>query len=139
MASDTWHRPSFQFPRLWHAFGWLLVILVVVLSLTPKPPNILEVPGSDKVNHLLAYLVLMLWFCQLYRDFRRQVWIGAGLFALGGCLELLQGLSMLRAGELADVAVNGCGVLVGWFLSKTPLGNSLTYLDGRLLRLAGRS
>lgn len=130
--------PSFHYPRLWHTLGWLLVALVVVLSLTPKAPAILEVPGSDKVNHFLAYLVLMLWFSQLHRQPRRQFWIGVGLVALGVCLELVQGLLAYRSADVLDGLTNGCGVFAGRLLLETRVGNSLTFLDGQLLRLTRR-
>jgi len=129
---------SFHYPRLWHTFGGLLVVLVVVLSLTPKAPVVLEVPGSDKVNHFLAYLIMMLWFSQLYRQPRLQFWIGVGLVALGACLELVQGLLVYRSADVLDGLSNGCGVFAGRFLVETRLGNSLTFLDGQLLRLARR-
>ena len=129
---------SFHYSRLWHTLGWLLVALVVVLSLTPKAPAILEVPGSDKVNHFLAYLVMMLWFSQLHRQPRRQFWIGVGLVALGACLELVQGLLVYRSADVLDGLTNGCGVFAGRLLLETRLGNSLAFLDGQLLRLARR-
>jgi VanZ family protein len=127
---------SFHYSRLWRALGWLLVALVVVLSLTPKAPAILEVPGSDKVNHFLAYLVLMLWFSQLSRQPRRQFWIGVGLVALGVCLELVQELLEYRSAAVLDGLMNGCGVLAGRVLVETRLGNSLAFLDGHLHSLA---
>ena len=129
---------SFHYPRLWQTFGGLLVVLVVFLSLTPKAPVVLEVPGSDKVNHFLAYLVMMLWFSQLHRQPRRQFWIGVGLVALGVCLELVQGLLVYRSADVLDGLTNGCGVFAGRLLLETRLGNSLAFLDGQLLRLARR-
>lgn len=129
---------SFHYPRLWHTLGWLLVVLVVFLSLTPKAPVVLEVPGSDKVNHVVAYLVMMLWFSQLHREPRRQFWIGVGLIALGAGLELAQGLLMYRSADLLDGLANGCGVFAGRFLVETRLGSSLAFFDSQLLRLTRR-
>jgi VanZ family protein len=111
---------------------------VVFLSLTPKAPVVLEVPGSDKVNHFVAYLVMMLWFSQLHREPRRQFWIGVGLIALGVLLELVQGLLAYRSAHVLDGLTNGCGVVAGRFLVETRLGSSLAFLDGQLLRLARR-
>ncbi|MGE5311961.1 MAG: VanZ family protein [Nitrospirota bacterium] len=129
---------SFHYPRLWHTLGWLLVVLVVFLSLTPKAPVVLEVPGSDKVNHVVAYLVMMLWFSQLHREPRRQFWIGVGLIALGAGLELAQGLLMYRSADPLDGLANGCGVFAGRFLVETRLGSSLAFFDSQLLRLTRR-
>ena len=129
---------SFHYPRLWHTLGWLLVVLVVFFSLTTKAPVVLEVPGSDKVNHVLAYLVMMLWFSQLHREPRRQFWIGVGLIAMGAGLELAQGLLVYRSADLLDGLANGCGVLAGRFLVETRLGSSLAFFDSQLLRLTKR-
>jgi len=129
---------SFHYPRLWHTLGWLLVVLVVFLSLTTKAPVVLEVPGSDKVNHVVAYLVMMLWFSQLHREPRGQFWIGVGLIALGAGLELAQGLLMYRSADLLDGLANGCGVFAGRFLVETRLGSSLAFFDSQLLRLTRR-
>ena len=129
---------SFHYPRLWHTLGWLLVGLVIFLSLAPKAPVVLEVPGSDKVNHVVAYLVMMLWFSQLHREPRRQFWIGVGLIALGAGLELAQGLLMYRSADLLDGLANSCGVFAGRFLVETRLGSSLAFFDGQLLRLTRR-
>jgi VanZ family protein len=129
---------SFHYPRLWHTLGWLLVVLVVFLSLTPRPPVVLEVPGSDKVHHFLAYLVMMLWFSQLYREPRRQFWVGVGLVALGAGLELVQGLLAYRSADVLDALANGCGVFAGRFLVGTRLGSSLAFLDDHFLRLSRR-
>jgi VanZ family protein len=126
---------SFYYPRLWHTLGWLLVVLVVFFSLTPKAPLVLDAPGSDKVHHFLAYLVMMLWFSQLHREPRRQFWIGVGLVALGAGLELVQGLLVYRSADVLDGLANGCGVFAGRFLVETRLGSSLAFLDGQLLRL----
>lgn len=129
---------SFHYPRLWQTLGWLLVVLVVFLSLTPKAPVVLEVPGSDKAHHFLAYLLMMLWFCQLYREPRQQFWTGVGLVALGAGLELVQGLLEYRSADVLDGLASGCGVFAGRFVVETRLGSSLAFLDGQLLRLTRR-
>jgi VanZ family protein len=116
-----------------------MVAAVIVLAVSPEVPSVLDVPGSDTLDHVLAYLTLMFWFCQLYSEPRRRLWLGAGLFALGVCLELVQGLLVFRTAALADALANGGGILVGWGLAKTRLGNLLPYLDGRLLRLMSKS
>jgi VanZ family protein len=116
-----------------------MVGAVIVLSATPEVPSVLDVPGSDKVEHVVAYLTLMFWFCQLHREPRRQFRLGVGLFAMGVCLEIVQGLLVYRTAELADALADGFGVLMGWWVVKTRFGNLLPYLDGRLLRLMKRS
>jgi VanZ family protein len=112
-----------------------MVAVVIVLSVSPGVPSVLDLPASDKLEHVAAYMTLMFWFCQLHREARRQFGLGVGLFALGVGLELIQGLLVFRTAELADALADGCGILMGWGVVKTRLGNVLPYLDGRLLRL----
>lgn len=138
ILSGTVSEPSFRYSRLWHTLGWLMVATVIALSISPKAPSVLDVPGGDKLDHVLAYLTLMFWFCQLYSEPRRRLWIGTGFFALAGCLELVQGLLVFRTADLADALANGAGILVGWSMAKTRLGELLSYVDGRLLRLVNK-
>jgi hypothetical protein len=41
----------------WLLLGWMLVLLVIYLSLTPDPVQ-LKVPYEDKFGHVLAYAAL---------------------------------------------------------------------------------
>jgi VanZ family protein len=94
------------------AAGWLYAAAIVLLSLTPSPPD----PGfayGDKVGHFLAYALLMLWFGWLHRGRRARaayalLWIGMGV-----ALEVLQGQTGYRSFELADMAANALGVAAG--------------------------
>lgn len=100
------------------ALGWLYAAAIVWLSLTPSPPD----PGfayGDKVGHLLAYGLLMFWFCYLYRYRYTRLAYGAGWIALGIALEFAQGATGYRSVELADMAANSLGVLLGWGISAT--------------------
>jgi VanZ family protein len=92
--------------------AWLYAAAIVWLSLTPSPPQ-LDVAGGDKLEHFLAYGVLMFWFGVLYRSVRAR--IGWALFcvALGVALEFAQGATGYRSFELADMAANALGVLAG--------------------------
>jgi VanZ family protein len=137
--TETVDRSPLHYSRLWYTLGWLMVAAVILLSISPEVPNLPDVPASDKVEHVAAYMTLMCWFCQLHREPRRRFWVGAGLFALGVGLELVQALLVFRTAELADALADGCGILVGWCAVKTRVGNLLPYLDGRLLRLMKRS
>ena len=99
--------------RAYVAAGWLLVLGVIWLSLTPSPPKV-DFEASDKVGHLLAYALIMFWFAQLYAA--RPVRVGyAALFVLMGVtLEFLQGQLGYRTYEVFDMFANGAGVLLGW-------------------------
>jgi VanZ family protein len=100
------------------AAGWLYAAAIVFLSLTPKPPD----PGfasGDKLGHLLAYGLLMFWFCLLYRYRYTRLAYAIGWIALGVALEFAQGATGYRSFEIADMAANSLGVLLGWGISAT--------------------
>jgi VanZ family protein len=100
------------------AGGWLYAAAIVVLSLAPRPPD----PGfeyGDKLGHLMAYSLLMFWFCWLYRARNVRLAYGTAWIALGIALEFAQGLTGYRAFEYADMAANSLGVLLGWGISAT--------------------
>lgn len=124
MMSD---RILFLHRSLYLAIGWALVLVIVGLSLWPylSVPDI-GVSWNDKLGHFSAYLMLMLWFAQPYPR-PRHLWIGVRLVALGILIEILQWLSGYRYFELADISANTLGVLTGWLLTGTRLGNVLKW------------
>jgi VanZ family protein len=94
------------------AGGWLYAAAIVFLSLTPTPPD----PGfehGDKLGHLLAYGLLMFWFCRLYQVRNARLAYGIGWMAMGIALEFAQGATGTRSFEYADMAANILGVLAG--------------------------
>lgn len=134
MGAGTESRHKLR--RLWLSVGWLLVALVTFFSLTPEPPTIIRVTASDKVAHLVAYGVLMLWFLQLYPVSRRPV-IAILLAAMGILIEVLQGFTTGRSTEYMDIAANTGGVMLGWMLGKSPLSKVLEALDRKIMSLYG--
>jgi len=100
------------------AGGWAYAAAIVLLSLTPSPPD-LGFPYGDKLGHLLAYGLLMFWFCFLYRYRTTQLAYGFGWVAMGVALEFAQGATGTRSFEIADMAANSLGVLLGWGISTT--------------------
>ncbi len=110
--------PTLSHRTFWLSTGWTLVLLVVWLSLTTNPDP-LNIQYNDKAGHLLAYATLTFWFGQLYS--RRLVVVLACL-ALGGGMELLQGLTDYRDMSLADMFANSCGVGLGWLLTRLAPG-----------------
>ena len=126
---------NFQLLPLWVSIGWGLLALIVYFSLTASPPEILEFAFADKLKHLFAYSVLMGWFTQLYPSLKVQlVWVVA-FFLLGVTMEFVQGWSGYRFFDLADMAANLLGVLLGWWLSTRWLAGSLFRVDHALSRL----
>ncbi len=98
------------------AGGWLLAAAIVVLSLAPQPPD-LDLPHGDKLGHIAAYSLLSFWFCWLYPARRSRLAYAAGWIAMGVALEFAQGATGYRSFELADMAANSLGVLLGWGIS----------------------
>lgn len=121
-----------QYRSAWLAVGWLLVSLVIYLSLTPHPPEPLLFNHADKLEHGFAYASLSLWFCQIYLQARQRAVVIAGLAALGVVLEFLQGASGYRMFEIADMAANSCGVLLGFLLVRTRLGRLFILIETAL-------
>ena len=116
-------------PRLWRALGWLLVLAVIYLSLTPKPPAT-DIALGDKIGHLAAYGSLMAWWLQIHRRPERL----ALLFVLMGLgLEILQSLTGYREGDIFDMAANTLGVGLGW-LTALLLPNWLARIDRAIAR-----
>ena len=100
------------------AGGWLYAAAIVFLSLTPRPPRI-EVEHGDKFGHLLAYGLLMFWFCFLYRYGHTRLAYAIGWIAMGVALEFAQRATGYRSFEVADMIANSLGVLLGWGISAT--------------------
>jgi len=92
------------------AAGWALVATIVWLSLAPTTPKV-DLDHGDKLGHLAAYGLLMLWFALLYRTRLRYA---LAFIAMGVALELLQGWLGHRTADPLDAAANTLGVLLGW-------------------------
>jgi hypothetical protein len=123
---------EYNFTRLWQGLGWAMVALVIGLSLTPQPPHLPQLLGWDKAQHILAYGVLMFWFCLTFAGHWRWP---VFLVALGGVLEVLQGQLGWRTTDIFDIAANTVGVFIGLGLACTPLSGSLKIIDDYLFRL----
>lgn len=121
-----------HFYKTWFFIGLMLVAAVIFLSLTASYPDYLVMDDELKLNHVLAYAVLMFYFAQLITS-PRAAWGIAALFVLMGIvLEYLQGQTGYRTFSYYDMAADSAGVSFGFLASKTPLKNSLAYLDRKL-------
>jgi VanZ family protein len=116
--------------RLWLFAGWLAVAVVAVLSLVPLPDFAAVPRGGDKIEHLLTYFVLMLWFAQLSADHATLARRAFALIALGGVIELLQALTPYRSAEWLDFGADALGVLCGFALGRGPAGRWLERSGG---------
>ena len=108
--------------------GWVLVMVVIYLSLTPVPLDI-PVAESDKAGHVIAYAALMLWFSQLYCELPRRSFLALTLVALGIALEFAQRETGYRTFEIADMLADSIGVAAGWLVAPPRTLNVLTWLD----------
>ena len=133
-GSISTKKVSFRFARLWLALGWMLILLVVIFSLWPKPQRHGGFSSSANLWHAAAYMILMLWFANIYNLPRQKVWLSAAFIAMGVSLECIQGISGYRRFQSVDILANGIGVLLGWALAATPLGACLIELDNLLAR-----
>ena len=125
--SERVHK--FRYTKLWLTLGWLLVAAVIFLSLWPKPPQPFEFEQSDKLSHIIAYLILTLWFANIYPQRSSQVQMSIGFFVMGVCLEFLQGMTQYRTFSYIDMLANGIGIFLALYLAKTRLSTYLLRLD----------
>lgn len=73
---------------------------------------VLEFDIWDKALHFTAYFGLALMTTIAVRADRRALWWALGLVAMGGTLEILQGLTG-RDADILDELANTLGVLTG--------------------------
>ena len=112
---------ALRHPRLWLVSGWIMVALAVVASIMP----LTEMPKmgvSDKVEHVVAYGVLSLWFAGIYPKSRYPM-IGVALLVMGIVIEGLQGaMNLGRQADMRDVYANTLGIVSGLVLALIWLG-----------------
>jgi hypothetical protein len=125
-------------PLRWHKVYWSLgyayLGVILYLTLTPTPPSGPDVPYADKWEHFLAYGILMAWFGQLLPVGKARLRWALGFAAMGGILEILQGLGGVRHAEWADFAANATGVVLGYIASAGPMGQGLVQFERKFLR-----
>lgn len=97
----------------WLLLGGALVALVIYLSLSDI--RLPQVPSGfgDKVNHLIAYGVLTVWFGQLFLAWNKRAVVAVALIALGVSMEFMQGMTAYRVFEWQDAFANLFGVVLG--------------------------
>jgi VanZ family protein len=105
-----------RFPRTWLAIGLLIMGLVLTLTLIPAGRMTTVAFLSDKAAHFLSFMILMLWFCGVFRlPFTPLV--ALGLLAFGILIELLQSRLPYRSAEVADALYDLGGIGAGWLLA----------------------
>ena len=117
--------------KVWLFLGWLWIAIIFYLSLMPHPPEPISFSGVDKVEHALAYVLLMLWFSQIYLGLGIRIRLIAAFIAMGVLIEILQGMTGYRYFEYADMLADACGVMIGFGLAYTRMGCVLTLLENK--------
>ena len=124
---------SLRWTPLWLLLGICLVITVIYLSLTAKPPVVMNFEFSDKVGHFLAYAVLMGWFGQIFTGRLPLILFALGFVLMGVSLEFVQGMGRHRHFEYADMVANMIGVILGLLLTITVFKGSLRWVEQRVI------
>ncbi|MGE5093930.1 MAG: VanZ family protein [Betaproteobacteria bacterium] len=119
--ADHFPGVSARHERVWIAFGFAFVLLVIYLSVTPDPVRAPTVQNF-KTGHIIAYLWLMLWFAQVRRSLATRFVIGLLIVALGVGLEYVQRY-VGRDFAYSDMVDDAIGVAAGYLLALTPLGS----------------
>jgi len=92
---------------------WLTACVLVVLllgTLGPPLPFVGEMPGNDKLHHVLGFAALTFPLCA--RDPRAALWLVPVAILLGGAIELIQPF-VGRTAEWGDLVADGAGALIG--------------------------
>ena len=113
--------PGLRFRRQWLTGGFGLVLVVTILSLVPGE-QLPRTGTTDKLNHVLAYVAMALWFGGIFAR-RVHVRIALVLLAYGALIELLQlWMAWGREAELLDLGADAAGIAAGLMLALTPAG-----------------
>lgn len=103
-----------RLPILYLSLGWLYILFIFYICLTPQPPVILTFDESDKLEHLGTYSILMFGFCQVYRSRSWRLFHALCFISMGIGIEFLQRYGGQRSFEVADMCANAAGVMLGW-------------------------
>lgn len=121
-------------PRLrnfWLGFGYLVLLGIFVLALTPLPAPV-PIDHGDKFTHVLAFMVLMLWFAGLVPPSRYPL-LFTMFLAYGGAMEIAQNFTPNRFMDFADFVADAIGAAIGWALARAGLRYWPRWIESRLL------
>ena len=103
---------ALRYTRAWYLVGVILTLVVIVTSLVPAG-DLPHLSLNDKLEHLIAYVSLSLWFGGLIAP-RRYPQLALALLALGGGIEIAQGImGMGREADWRDFCADAIGVALG--------------------------
>ena len=126
---------NLKYRKLWLLIGWTLVLSVWYLSLTPKPPE-MGVKLWDKLNHFIAYAVLMGWFGQLYLlKIQRILWF-VFFMGMGIGIEIFQGMGEHRFFEYNDMLANTLGIVAAIIILQLKGDSILFWFEKHILKVS---
>jgi hypothetical protein len=96
---------------------------------------LIGIEQGDKLSHFTVYMILMLWFINIYTQKRYRALLCLAFLAMGLCLELIQGAIEHRSFQYTDLLSNSVGVFFGWSFANTRLANCLIHLDNWMVNL----
>ncbi|OQW94727.1 MAG: hypothetical protein BWK79_04885 [Beggiatoa sp. IS2] len=132
--SDNLANTPLRYTLWWLAMGILLIIVIIIASLMPVPDVVNQLPqNTDKLQHFIAYFILMGWFVQIYHLLSQRVCLAICFILLGLLLEILQGFSGIRHADWTDILANSLGILLAWQVGETRFSNILIYFEKHYL------
>ncbi|MCP3999820.1 MAG: hypothetical protein GY727_02800 [Gammaproteobacteria bacterium] len=125
-------KPQLNWRHVWLSCGYLFVLTVLAFALWPLlNSRTMMIPYFDKFLHAFTFMFLMLWFSGLMsRNFYFRLFLI--LLIYGALIEFLQNLTPHRQMELNDFIANAIGLIVGWLLARTGMGNWCIWVEKRL-------
>ncbi|MCP5146174.1 MAG: VanZ family protein [Gammaproteobacteria bacterium] len=99
---------------IWLAIGWVMVVVIWIISLIPlRDIPALDFEFSDKLEHMVAYLILMTWFGVAYAN-SRWLRVAGWLTLMGIGIEIAQRQTGYRMFDLLDIVADLLGIAAAW-------------------------
>ncbi|MEI8345884.1 MAG: VanZ family protein [Pseudomonadota bacterium] len=120
---------------LWQGLGMTYIAIIFYFCLIDMPPGPSLFPHFDKVLHFTIYLMLSVWFAQIYLPVLK-IKLFLVFFLMSLTIETQQQLlTATRTFEWGDLAANITGLLVGFYLSWNFFPELLSEIDRRIKSL----
>jgi hypothetical protein len=122
-----------KFLTFYLALGGCFIGFIGFECLTPAPMNFPLLQRYGQAAHLLAFGLMMGWFGQLAAERRLKAGLAMAFMALGGGIELAQGLMARGRSAPWNAFFADClGVWLGHWCSQGRGGGLLAALEARL-------